>query len=259
MARRRYLSTVISTDKAVASLIQKAGPIAALLYTWMIPHAADDASLPTDPEELLSSVAPILAMRGIVTVAQVELTIDACIDQGLLVMDANGLRFPDSFFKHQTYIRGERRGAAQVAATPEPEREVAQISAESREPAQNIASSSSSSSLLVSSLSSETRPSVEVPKQKSTRAKPAHEPLTDEQRSKIVFDVVRGGVWAEADVQAEIDAALNHDARFRNVSENLYVRNWLRKATPPRQLTAFAPRNGYAVSERIGPKVILDD
>ena len=45
MARRRYISTAISTDTAVCKLAKKYGEFAAMLYTWMIPHAEDDAKL----------------------------------------------------------------------------------------------------------------------------------------------------------------------------------------------------------------------
>ena len=38
MARRRYISTNISTDPKVNILAEKYGDFAALLYTWMIPH-----------------------------------------------------------------------------------------------------------------------------------------------------------------------------------------------------------------------------
>ena len=58
MARRRYLSTNISLDTAVNKLAVEYGDFAALLYTWMIPHAEDDASLSGDPEEILYTVIP---------------------------------------------------------------------------------------------------------------------------------------------------------------------------------------------------------
>jgi hypothetical protein len=43
--RRRYLSTAISLDPTVNKLARTAGDFAALLFTWMIPHADDDGAI----------------------------------------------------------------------------------------------------------------------------------------------------------------------------------------------------------------------
>ena len=48
MSRRRYLSTEVSLDTRINRLALEAGDFAALLYTWMIPHAEDDASITAD-------------------------------------------------------------------------------------------------------------------------------------------------------------------------------------------------------------------
>ena len=45
MSRRRYISTSMSIDKRLNKLAVEAGDFAALLYTWMIPHAADDTTI----------------------------------------------------------------------------------------------------------------------------------------------------------------------------------------------------------------------
>lgn len=58
MARKRYLSTDVSKDKLVNRLAVEAGDFAALLYTWMIPHAGDDGTVEGDPEELLLVAMP---------------------------------------------------------------------------------------------------------------------------------------------------------------------------------------------------------
>src|SRR5216683_4829799 len=95
MARRRYVSTSISTDRRLAELGERAGPWAVVLYTWAIPHAGDDARLVADPEELLTTVAPNLALRGLVTVNDAARFIDAAVSLGLLErLPDNGIRFP---------------------------------------------------------------------------------------------------------------------------------------------------------------------
>jgi len=58
MSRRRYISTEISIDPDINLLIEKHGPFAGLLYTWMIPHAEDDRTLSGDPHKLLYQVIP---------------------------------------------------------------------------------------------------------------------------------------------------------------------------------------------------------
>ena len=54
MSRRRYITTLISVDKRVRQLSDPA----ALLYTWMIPHAEEDATITADAEELAATVMP---------------------------------------------------------------------------------------------------------------------------------------------------------------------------------------------------------
>lgn len=116
MARRRYLSTEISQDKIVNRLAVKHGDFAALLYTWMIPHAGDDGTLPGDPEELLYIVAP---GRRDKQPEDIEAALQAMRDEGLIEWDGKTARFPPaSFYKYQTYIKpsnracGEDRGEA---------------------------------------------------------------------------------------------------------------------------------------------------
>jgi hypothetical protein len=169
MSRRRYLSTDVSIDPRVADLIADYGDFAGLLYTWLIPHAADDATVPRNPRVVLMAVVPGLGK----TAQDAARALDGMVELGLLeVVDDARLRFPESFYRHQTYIKGERRGTPQpepptppapVESTPSEgeaqnsaeQRTSPQASAEqrpTRAPAQF--SSSSSSSLLVSSSSS---------------------------------------------------------------------------------------------------------
>jgi hypothetical protein len=143
MSRRRYLSTDISRDKRVAQLCEQAGPVAMALYTWSIPHAADDGTIVSDPEEFLSEVAPNLVTRGQATIADAERCIEVGLELGLFASRSGGvLHFPESFYKHQTYIRGDRRGSP--PPDPTPSNGAAQISANQRKSAQNVASLTSS-------------------------------------------------------------------------------------------------------------------
>jgi hypothetical protein len=58
MARRRYLSTEVSSDPKLVELAERAGPWSVVLYTWLIPHAEDDASVSADPGKLKLQVVP---------------------------------------------------------------------------------------------------------------------------------------------------------------------------------------------------------
>lgn len=55
MAQRRMLNKSIS----VSMQVRKLGIEAALLFTWMIPHADDDGRLKGNPEEIGALVAPM--------------------------------------------------------------------------------------------------------------------------------------------------------------------------------------------------------
>lgn len=130
MSRRRYLSTKISTDPRVNRLAMDYGDFAVLFYTWAIPHAADDASLPDDPEELLFMLFP---GRRDKTTEDVMDAITGAVHLGLLERRGDHLFFPTSFYTYQTYIKSR---APQISATPkvisEPaanQRNSAQISA----------------------------------------------------------------------------------------------------------------------------------
>lgn len=142
MARRRYVSTDISVDPRVSDLALEAGPYAALLYTWLIPHADDTRAIPSDPRTIKLQVVPGLDHCDVQTIAE---AVDAMLRLGLLVDDCGVLRFPESFYKHQSYIKDDRRKSAQNAAIPR----------NAPTPAQNAASSSFPVSSPVSVSSSE--------------------------------------------------------------------------------------------------------
>lgn len=110
LSRRRYLSTAISLDRRVNLLATKHGDFAALLYTWMIPHADDAGRLSGDPLEILCTVCP---MRRDKTEEDVARALEGMVDAGLICWQPGQLvRFPQSFFKHQSYITEKRREAA---------------------------------------------------------------------------------------------------------------------------------------------------
>lgn len=106
MSRRRYISTEISIDKKVNNLAKENGDFAALLYTWMVPHAEDNCEITGDPEELLSMVLPA---RRDKTENDVAMALKAMINFELVIPFSRYgkpmLFFPpDSFYKYQTYI-----------------------------------------------------------------------------------------------------------------------------------------------------------
>jgi len=152
MSRRRYLSTKISQDAKINRLAVQHGDFAALLYTWMIPHVEDDATLSGDPEEILMTVIP---GRRDKTVADVEHALTAMHDIGLIVWTRDDpqplVTFPASFYTYQSYITAERRSGAQSsndaasrAGGSADDNVSAQISANQRKSAQNASSFKSS-------------------------------------------------------------------------------------------------------------------
>jgi hypothetical protein len=109
MSRRRYISTEISLDPAV-NRVAKQSDFAALLYTWMIPHASDDATITGDPEKLLMLVAPGRRDKD-----------PNDVEAALALLDAEGLfelwsratatiyLWPEAFYRYQTYIKPSNR------------------------------------------------------------------------------------------------------------------------------------------------------
>lgn len=143
MARRRYLSTKISVDLAVNRLALECGDFAVLLYTWMIPHAEDDATLTGNPEELMLRVIP---GRRDKAVADVEAALAAMDRLGLIRWhrEAGIIEFPpESFYKYQTYIPKDKRRTAPITAH---QRATPTIAEEQRATAENTVSPSPSPS-----------------------------------------------------------------------------------------------------------------
>jgi len=108
MSRHRYLSSTISTDTRVAELATRS-LLAALLYTWAIPHADDAGCLPADAWELKLLVLPgVPADR-----AAMEAVVTLIIEAGLWISEpvAHLIRYPEeSWLAHQNYIGKGRHG-----------------------------------------------------------------------------------------------------------------------------------------------------
>lgn len=114
MSRRRYLSTDISTDGKVNQLSDQA----ALLFTWAIPHFADDCRLtPQNAVEIRLTIVPGRNW----TTKHIEGLMNEIFSLGLWGRDENGQIYTpsDSFYKFQTYINAaNRRETPQIAASP---------------------------------------------------------------------------------------------------------------------------------------------
>lgn len=107
MSRRRYISTTISTDKIINQLAREYGDFAALLYTWMIPHADDAAFLTGDPEELIMTVCPGMRHH---TESDVVEALRGMDNLGLISWDGEIVYFDSqSFYRHQSYIQEAKR------------------------------------------------------------------------------------------------------------------------------------------------------
>ncbi len=247
MSRRRYVSTDVSIDKRLNRLATEHGDFAALLYSWMIPHATDEATLNGDLDEFMATVLP---MRRDKSPAEVRTALEAMVAVGLLTAwDGETIYFPtEAFYRYQTYIKVENRRVGDVSMGERPSptnseehRETPENSAskeetvdldstpenaeEHRETPENAVSLPLSLSPSVSSplpLSFSGAP----PNGAGKRTKPAAvlKPLTDEQRERI------GQEYADIPhLQDEIDFALQHTAHAKATDDNLYLRHWLRQ------------------------------
>src|SRR5262245_7797525 len=97
MPRRRYISTDISTDGKVNQLSDQA----ALLFSWAIPHFADNCRLtPQNAAELKLAIVPGRSW----SVKHVEGLLNEILAARLWGRDENGQIFTpaDSFYKFQT-------------------------------------------------------------------------------------------------------------------------------------------------------------
>ena len=240
MSRRRYVSTDVSIDKRLNRLATEHGDFAALLYSWMIPHATDEATLNGDLDEFMATVIP---MRRDKSPAEVQAAIEAMVAVGLLTAwDGETIYFPtEAFYRYQTYIKVENRRIGDVSMGESASPTNAD---EQREPPKNAVSLS-----LSPSVSSPLPLSVSgaPPNGAGKRTKPAAvlKPLTAEQRERICQE------FADIpDLQDEIDFALQHTAHSKATDDNLYLRHWLRQTRANLQ----ARRNGNGTHRESDPQ-----
>lgn len=156
MGRKRYISTEISIDTKLTSVSE----LAALLYTWMIPHAGDNCRLSAkNAGELKLSVMPGSAR----SVAEIEAAVGELMAAELIGRLDNGVYyFPaENFYKYQTYIKPGNRAAtppinaANQRKSPgiaEDQRASAEIAGDRRETPESTASPSLSLPLSLSFL-----------------------------------------------------------------------------------------------------------
>lgn len=141
MARRRYISTEISTDPKLARLAQH-GTLPMLLYTWAIPHMDDWGRLSADPVEFRLLVCPALNLSD----NQVQEALEQIAEVGLwqlyTVEGRQYIAIPEEkWFRYQTYISQAKRGDTSASKIPAP-----QNTGERRETPQMAASPSPSPS-----------------------------------------------------------------------------------------------------------------
>jgi hypothetical protein len=133
MSRRRYLSTDISID----GNINKVSDFAALLYSWMILHTADDCRISAkNAEELFLAVIPGRKK----TLDEVEAAILELQNLSLVGREEDGTFFlpSESFYKYQTYIKpGNRRKTPEISGK---RRRSPENAGERRETPENTAS-----------------------------------------------------------------------------------------------------------------------
>lgn len=150
MARRRYISTDISLDERINQLAMEAGDFAVLLYTWMIPHAADDATIKGTPWRIMQMVVP---GRRDKTEDDIAAALAAMDQLGLIQWDitAQVIRFPvAAFYRYQTYIRFEHRRAEDPAEVRQEASTTAELTEEQRKTPETAVSVSPSFSPSVS-------------------------------------------------------------------------------------------------------------
>ena len=134
MTRRRYISTAISTDEALANLAL-GGYLAPLLFLMAIPHADEAGHLTGKASEFRLLVCPGFPS----TTEQVDKALNEITDMGLWSRNGTGINFkPASWRRIQSYISDARFEAAQ---NPAEHRTSPQNTANQRKVAQNTASS----------------------------------------------------------------------------------------------------------------------
>ena len=139
MSRRRYITTDISLDKDVTRMGIKYGDAPVLLYTWLIVHASDNATVDGDPFELLGLVWPNRRDKSEEDIISCLLQID---EFKLIAWDReeSKIYFPiGPFYRVQSYINKDNRRTVDHPRllSKSGERKTPEISEDQRETAEN--------------------------------------------------------------------------------------------------------------------------
>ena len=114
MARGRFISKKISSNKQMSKLVKEAGAYAPLLFTWMIPHLDVEGRITGEPVLIKGLVAPW--MDGI-TMTVIEKTLKAASGMGLLdwyeVEDVKYISFP-KFEANQQGLRKNKEAKSEI-------------------------------------------------------------------------------------------------------------------------------------------------
>lgn len=200
MARRRYISTDISTDDKVNQISN----LAKLLYTWAMPHFADNCRItPQNAAELKMAILPGLREGP----KEVQKAMNEIFAVGLWGRDEDGRIFipSNSFYKYQTYINAANR----------------------RKTPQNTASSSSSSS---PSLSLSPLSEAGKNKKKPEKRKKASPYPSDFQVTPEILSLARENEWPDphSELEAFRDFHISKGSRF--VEWDRAFHTWLRNS-----------------------------
>lgn len=116
MARKRYISSDISFDRAIGKVLETYGAEPVLLYTWMIPNADDEGKLTGDPYELRNIIWAAWRAK---TEEDVARSLQQLAEFHLIIWDqvAHIVYFPfHNFYRYQSYVKPDARRNAD----PEP-------------------------------------------------------------------------------------------------------------------------------------------
>lgn len=122
MARKRFITSDISTDKKIAILAEE-NPTAALMWPWIITNLDDWGRMGADPVEVKLTVFPAFPF----TSKDIAKAISLYDEYGLAhYYEVDGKPYlavnPDAYYKYQTYINKNRKekDESKIPAPPNP-------------------------------------------------------------------------------------------------------------------------------------------
>jgi DnaD/phage-associated family protein len=109
MARKRYITSDISIDEAVAAVANE-NPTAALMWPWFIKELDDWGRMTGSPLKIKLQVFQAFQF----TIDDIKVAISLFAKHGLVhAYEAKGIQYlavnPDTFYKHQPYIHKSKR------------------------------------------------------------------------------------------------------------------------------------------------------